>query len=185
MSTNDVEVRAEVVEGPERGRGLAALEAMINGELERAWTRLMADPERCAHYDALFDRASEEQFYADPQRVQGKGEQPTWQPNPAYMDSLEELWSGCESLLASAGVALDRPLRQAFFDSREYRDFADVHRRVFVGQLVGGETRSPETLYLLTVGHSHSRFDYSEPPKMHISPTLSRQHSTADLGDTP
>lgn len=165
-----------------RAASLESLEHDINDILHRAWLALMNDPAACGRYSALFDRTVEGQFYAAPNQVKGEGEQPTWAPNPAYMQSLEFLWEGCEPLLTTNGLGLEKPLREAFYESREYKDFDDVHRRVFVGQLLDTSTGIPSTLYLLSVPHSHAGFDLSEAPTIVISRTLRAQSSARTAG---
>jgi hypothetical protein len=149
----------------------------VNAELERAHAAIMSDPERVAVYQGLFDRTVEAGFYGDNAPVRGRGERPTWKPNPAYIQSLVAMWDGdgagsAAALLADRNLALERSLEELFYDSHEYEDTEQNHRRVFHGHLVEIGTGRPRTFFMLTVPHSHESFDLVTPPEIAISPLL-------------
>lgn len=108
------------------------LEEKLNEILKINYSSLLNSEEKVQYYASLFDRTKEDGFYfANPERGKGEGEIPDWQPNPAYMESLEMLWTGTEVVLNDFRLRLEKTLRDLFFDSREYRDYKDIHRRVF------------------------------------------------------
>jgi hypothetical protein len=145
--------------------------------LERAHATIMGDPERVALYQGMFDRTVESGFYGPDAPVRGRGETPTWKPNPAYIQSLVAMWEGdargsAEAILAERSLALERPLDELFYDSHEYEDTEENHRRVFHGHLIEVATGRPRTFFMLTVPHSHDRFDLVTPPEIAISALL-------------
>ncbi len=73
---------------------MASLERDVNAEFSRAHGALMSDPVRVATYQGMFDRSVETGFYAADSPIRGQGEQPTWKPNPAYIQSLVAMWEG-------------------------------------------------------------------------------------------
>jgi len=148
------------------------VESEINAILTAACDRLMSDEEKVAHYSQLFDRSSESGFYASPNAPRGEGEQPTWSPNPAYMDSIEELWIPVEGKLKDYGLALEKTLRELFYLSHEYKDRKQDHRRVFHGQFVDIERGVPVTYFMMSIPHSHDGFRYVTAPQIQISPSL-------------
>ena len=155
----------------------AVLESEVNTALARAWREIVADPARVEQYQSMFDRTSEAGFYGPDGPIKGQGEQPTWQPNPAYMKSLEAMWEGdedgsCSHLLASRELALERSLYELFFVSREYEDSENHHRRVFNGHVLDARSGRPLTFFMLTVPHSHERFELTTAPVVAISRTL-------------
>jgi hypothetical protein len=155
----------------------AVLESEVNTALALAWREIVADPARVERYQSMFDRAGEAGFYGPDSLVKGQGEQPTWQPNPAYMKSLEAMWEGdgdgsCSQLLGSRGLALERSLYELFFVSREYEDTENHHRRVFNGHVLDVRSGRPLTFFMLTVPHSHERFELTTAPVVAISRTL-------------
>ncbi len=159
------------------GVDFAIVEGELNAAMERAYSAILSDPDRVAEYSAMFDRSGESGFYGPESPVKGRGEQPTWQPNPAYMRSLEAIWEGdeegsAERLLARSGVVLERSLYDLFFDSREYEDTEHNHRRVFSGQILEADGGRPLTFFMLTVPHSHERFELTTPPVIAISRAL-------------
>lgn len=145
------------------------LEREINDILREACQLLMSSPARVEHFSSLFDRTYETGFYTDNSDVRGHGEQPTWSPNPAYMNSLEEIWVGAAARLDEEGLSLEKSLRELFPSSREYHDLENDHRRVFSGQLVDKGTQVPQTFFMLTVPHSHDGFRYVEAPVIRLS----------------
>jgi hypothetical protein len=148
------------------------LESEINEILQSELAKLLADDERVAYYAGLFDRTSEANFYSSPHGPQGIGEQPTWAPNPAYMDSLEEIWIPVAERMRELGLALEKTLRELFYLSHEYKDHDEDHRRVFHGQLVDVARGIPVTYFLMNIPHSHSGFRYLVPPQVQIAPLL-------------
>lgn len=148
------------------------LELELNAILAEACHGLMSSRARVEHFASLFDRTHEAGFYAAGGPVRGEGEQPTWKPNPAYIDSLEEMWTGVEECLDRRGLALESPLRELFFTSHEYHDRVNDHRRVFHGQVVDKVSGIPRTFFMLTVPHSHDGFRYVEPPVIRLSEEL-------------
>jgi hypothetical protein len=148
------------------------LERELNQVLSTACGELMGSPPRVEHFARLFDRTHESGFYTQSSGVRGQGEQPTWSPNPAYIDSLEEIWVGAAECLDRRGLALDKSLRELFFTSHEYHDRENDHRRVFHGHLVERETGVPRTFFMLTVPHSHDGFRYVEAPVIRLSEEL-------------
>jgi hypothetical protein len=165
---------------PRTATDFAALERQINDRFVESRDKIMGDPAQIEKYQAMFDRTGEEGFYDEGGPIRGEGEQPTWEPNPAYMKSLEAMWEAqegdgwgsSEELLAANGLKLERTLYELFFDSREYEDTEHVHRRVFYGHIVDTETKVPVTFFMLTVPHSHERFELSTAPVMVISHPL-------------
>ena len=157
-----------------RSRDFGAIQSGLNLLLDRGTAALMADDELCSHYESLFDRSLEQGFYGSGQGPRGTGEQPAWQPNPAYMDSLEGLWEPCTRFLSTHGLKLEKTLRELFFESREYKDFQFIHRRVFVGQLVETASNQPVSTFMLTIPHSHKGFEYCCPPAVSISKALTQ-----------
>jgi hypothetical protein len=157
---------------PTRTVDLGALEREVNEALDGTCRAILDDTDRRQHYASLFDRSSEEGFYGSSEGPKGEGEQPAWEPNPAYMDSLEEMWVACAEILHRNELELGEPLRKAFFSSYEYKDTLDNHRRVFTGHVVSTRTGIPITLYALTVPHSHRGFDYCETPLFYVSKLL-------------
>ncbi len=147
-----------------------ALEKKINSILENEFVALANDSARLAHYSSLFDRRSEDGFYRTLEGPRGLGEQPTWHPNEAYMQSIEAMWQPVGALLNEHGLRASQSLRESFPSTREYQDFPAVHRRVFIGQFVQNE--KPITLFMLTVPHSHEKFHYSQAPIISISKSL-------------
>ncbi len=160
-------------------RRFQQLESEMNTILSSACARLMSDDEKVAYYSSLFDRTSESGFYASAAGPRGEGEQPTWSPNPAYMDSLEELWIDVEAKLAESGLTLEKTLRELFYLSHEYMDQTADHRRVFHGQLIDVERGKPVTYFMLSIPHSHAGFRYITPPYIQISPSLWTDESLA------
>lgn len=150
----------------------AGLERELNAVLSQACHELMGSQARVEHFANMFDRTHEAGFYAAGGPVRGQGEQPTWKPNPAYIDSLEEMWTGVEECLDGRGLALEKTLRELFFTSHEYHDRVNDHRRVFHGQLLEKESGIPRTFFMLTVPHSHDGFRYVEPPVIRLSEEL-------------
>jgi hypothetical protein len=148
------------------------LEREINDIMREACQLLMSSPSKVEHFSRLFDRTQEAGFYADKSQVRGHGEQPTWAPNPAYMNSLEEIWVGAAARLDEEGLSLETSLRDLFSSSREYHDRENDHRRVFYGQLIDHATRIPKTAFMLTVPHSHDGFRYVEAPVIRLSEEL-------------
>jgi hypothetical protein len=148
------------------------LETEINDILRNELDNLMADRNRVAHFAQLFDRTSENNFYSGAHGPQGIGEQPTWAPNPAYMDSLEELWIPVEEKLRAFGLGLEKTLRELFYLSHEYKDQDQDHRRVFHGQLVDRARGIPVTYFMINIPHSHAGFQYLVPPAIQIAPLL-------------
>src|SRR5262245_30524056 len=96
------------------------LERELNDIMREACQLLMSSPLKVEHFPRLFDRTQEAGFYADKSQVRGHGEQPTWARNPAYMNSLEELWVGAAARLDQDGLSLKTSLRDLFPSSREY-----------------------------------------------------------------
>src|SRR5688572_3957379 len=86
----------------------AGLEEELNAVLSRACRELTTSQARVEHFAGLFDRTHETGFYSAGGQVRGEGEQPTWRPNPAYMDSLEEMWTRAEACLDQRGLALEK-----------------------------------------------------------------------------
>src|SRR5262249_10040557 len=117
-------------------------------------------------------RSSETGFYASEQGPRGRGETPAWAPNPAYMESLEDMWRPVEALLERNGLALEKTLQELFYLSHEYRDHAAEHRRIFHDQLVDTGQRKPLTYFMLNIPHSHAGFDYPTCPRIHIAESL-------------
>jgi len=152
--------------------GLQTLESEVNELLESVCGELMADAERVEYYAGLFDRTMESGFYSGRGGPKGAGEQPTWAPNPAYMDSLEELWKPVDEALARHGLVLEKSLRDLFYESREYKDQRLDHRRVFHGQLMDKKNGVAVTYFMMSIPHSHETFRYLMPPRIQISPTL-------------
>src|SRR5271169_4806823 len=111
------------------------IEARVNEILDASCQQLLADRAKRDYYASLFDRSSETGFYAQGDGPRGEGEQPTWAPNPAYMDSLEEMWIPVAAFLEQSGLVLEKTLRELFFLSPEYKDRAADHRRIFHGHL--------------------------------------------------
>src|SRR5437016_3053705 len=112
-------------------RRFELLEAEINLVLHDSCRKLLADPVKVAYFAGAFDRSAETGFYNSAAGPRGKGEMPSWAPNPAYMESLEEMWEPVAALLESKGLALEKTLRELFYRSHEYRDHAAEHRRIF------------------------------------------------------
>jgi hypothetical protein len=154
-------------------RSLVGLEQELNEILSKACEELMGSPARVEHFAGLFDRSHETGFYANTDRIRGQGEQPTWSPNPAYIDSLEEMWTEAAARLDQRGLALEKGLRDLFFTSHEYHDRENDHRRVFHGHLVDKVTGIPRTFFMLTVPHSHDGFRYVDAPAIRLSAELS------------
>jgi hypothetical protein len=155
----------------------ASLERDVNAELSRAHVAIMSDPERVATYQGMFDRTVETGFYGEDSPIRGHGEKPTWKPNPAYITSLVAMWEGDDdgsgkAELERRGLTLERPLEELFYDSHEYEDTELSHRRVFQGHLVDIASRRPVTFFMLTVPHSHERFDLVQPPVIAVSSLL-------------
>jgi hypothetical protein len=157
----------------------ASVEAEINSRLAVAWDAIMSDAERVAAYQAMFDRSGEAGFYDPEGPVKGRGEQPSWEPNPAYIKSLEAMWypdggrwQSSQEVLDGHALKLERTLYELFFDSREYEDTEHVHRRVFSGHIVDDASGRPVTFFMLTVPHSHERFELSTAPVIAISRAL-------------
>jgi hypothetical protein len=148
------------------------LETDLNEILRGELGKLMADTKRVTHFARLFDRTSENNFYAGAHGPQGVGEQPTWAPNPAYMDSLEELWVPVEEKLREFGLGLEKSLRDLFYLSHEYKDQDQDHRRVFHGQLIDIARGIPVTYFMINIPHSHAGFQYLVPPAIQIAPLL-------------
>lgn len=148
------------------------IETTLNELLASACSKLMSDPVRVSHYAGLFDRSTETGFYSRPDGPQGIGEAPTWAPNPAYMNSLEELWHPVEAFLDQNDLALEKPLRDLFFLSREYKDREHDHRRIFHGQLIAKAEGTPVTYFMLNIPHSHKEFGYITSPKIQIADSL-------------
>ena len=142
------------------------LETEINRILENSWQSLVGDPEVVNHYSAIFDRTSESGFYSG-EGPRGSGELPVWSPNEAYMQSLEKMWQPVAEYLKEKGITLDISLRNLFPTTREYKDTPIHHRRVFVGQLCS--EGKAVTLFMLTVPHSHEKFEYISAPHIQIS----------------
>jgi hypothetical protein len=153
-------------------RRFELLEAEINGVLHDSCRKLLADPVKVAHYAGAFDRSAETGFYTSDVGPRGKGETPAWAPNPAYMESLEEIWEPVASLLESKGLALEKTLRELFYRSHEYRDHAADHRRIFHGHLIDAGRRRPVTYFMLNIPHSHAGFAYPTPPRIQIAESL-------------
>lgn len=151
----------------------AGLEQELNEILSRACEALMGSPAKVKHFAGLFDRTHESGFYTNSDRIRGQGEQPTWSPNPAYIDSLEEMWTEAAARLEQRGLALEKGLRELFFTSHEYHDRENDHRRVFHGHLVDKQTGVPRTFFMLTVPHSHDGFRYVDAPAIRLSAELS------------
>jgi hypothetical protein len=168
---------------PRTATDFAALEQEVNDRFQRSRDAIMGEPAQVERYQSMFDRSGESGFYDPNGPIRGEGEQPTWEPNPAYIRSLEAMWDATEGddwgsseeLLASHGLKLERSLYELFFDSREYEDTEHVHRRVFFGHIVQSEDDKPVTFFMLTVPHSHERFELSTAPVMVISQPLSTQ----------
>jgi hypothetical protein len=155
----------------------AALELEVNAALARASAAITTDPAQVAMYSAMFDRTGESGFYGPDAPVKGRGEQPTWEPNPAYMKSLEAIWDGeqagsAQQLFSERGLALERPLYDMFFDSHEYEDSERNHRRVFHGHILQAPEGRPLTFFMLTVPHSHQQFELTTAPVIAISRAL-------------
>jgi hypothetical protein len=148
------------------------LETDLNEILRGELGKLMADRKRVNHFARLFDRTSENNFYTGAHGPQGVGEQPTWAPNPAYMDSLEELWLPVEEKLREFGLGLEKSLRDLFYLSHEYKDQDQDHRRVFHGQLIDIARGTPVTYFMINIPHSHAGFQYLVPPAIQIAPLL-------------
>lgn len=144
-------------------RNFAEIETQINLLLSQEIKQIRNQTDQ---YQPIFDRAAETAFYTQPK---GLGEVPTWEPNPAYMLSTECFWEKPAQYLQSIGLRTEQTLREMFFMSREYQDSEQVHRRVFCGQLVELETQVSVTFFLLTVPHSHHRFEYYYDPYISIS----------------
>ena len=165
---------------PKTAVDFAALERHINDRLARARDEIMSRPEEVERYQSMFDRSGETGFYDPSGPIRGEGEQPDWQPNPAYMRSLEAIWEpqegqgweSTEELLRAQGLRLERSLYELFFESREYEDTEHAHRRVFSGHIVDAESGIPVTFFMLTVPHSHERFELSTAPEISISRQL-------------
>jgi hypothetical protein len=148
------------------------LEAEISQILENSWRELLADPSKVAYYASVFDRSVETGFYSNHIAARGQGETPSWHPNPAYMESLEDMWRPVEGLLERKGLALEKTLRELFYLSHEYRDHAADHRRVFHGHVVETTSRKPVTYFMLNIPHSHAGFKYLTPPRVQIAESL-------------
>jgi len=148
------------------------LESDINVAMEAALREILSTPGKISEYSSKFDRRKEEGFYNSEPGPIGTGETPNWEPNPAYMDSLEEIWAPAEEVLNSQGLIIDVPLRIAFSKSREYKDSLNCHRRVFVGQILQEKDGKALTVFLLTVPHSHHLFEYVTSPTIYFSKTL-------------
>jgi hypothetical protein len=153
-------------------QNFSQLETDLNAAMEKSCSEILSSESKTAYYAGLFDRSSEAGFYNSPAGPKGDGEKPDWQPNPAYMDSLEEMWLPAEALLRESGLTLEKTLRELFFQSREYRDRAADHRRVFVGQMVESESGRPVTCFMLNIPHSHDGFRYLTAPRIQIAPSL-------------
>ena len=151
---------------------IAKLQHTTNSILSQSCAAIIGDEAKATHYAKLFDRSSEAGFYASAAGPRGEGETPTWSPNPAYMDSLEEMWTPVEALLSDHGLRLEKTLRELFFLSVEYKDRAADHRRVFHGQLVNADTGKPVTYFMLNIPHSHGGFKYLTPPRIQIAELL-------------
>ena len=145
------------------------IEIDINKILKNSFTALLSDETNIKRYSKLFDRTSEEGFY---KIDKGKGEQPDWKPNEAYMSSLEDMWKPVEKFLFNFNIKLDQTLRSAFNSSREYKDKEWIHRRVFFGHFMDSKTNQLLSPYMLTVSHSHKSFHYNAPPFIQISKML-------------
>ena len=148
------------------------IEQKINEIFFNVWKELINNKEKIDKYSKLFDRTSEEGFYISSEGPQGKGEQPNWEPNEAYMQSIEDMWKYISVYLDPIGLKINETLRCAFKKSREYKDTNIIHRRVFSGQLVEDSTNIPITSYMLTISHSHKNFQYVEQPYIQISRKL-------------
>lgn len=157
----------------EKKYNFTKLENKINIELENNYHGLIGNDDRVKYYDSQFDRTIEEGFYKANGPRKGEGEVPNWEPNPAYMNSLEELWTGIPEIFGEYDLALEKSLRELFFESREYRDYTAIHRRVFIAQLVSSSNNKAVTICMLTVPHSHDKFEYIAQPTVHISKFLS------------
>lgn len=155
------------------------LEDRINVDLKSNYQCLKNDESKIQHYASLFDRTVEEGFYNGGNLRQGEGEIATWEPNPAYMNSLEELWIGIPEILNEYDLAMEKSLRELFFESREYKDYTVIHRRVFMGQIVNSKNNKAVTMCILTVPHSHSGFEYVIQPSVHISKFIDYQSQQA------
>lgn len=67
-------------------------------------------------------------------------------------------------------AGLEKSLRELFYLSHEYEDNVDCHRRVFHGHVVHGELATPITYFMMTVPHSHTRFEYVGAPRVQLAP---------------
>jgi hypothetical protein len=101
-----------------------------------------------------------------------KNTQPAWAPNPAYMDSLEELWIPVDQRLRESGIRLEKSLRELFYLSHEYKDQDQDHRRVFHGHFVDLTLGLPVTYFMINIPHSHGGFQYLVPPTIQIASLL-------------
>lgn len=160
-------------ERPSEPSSFATLEQELNEILSKACRELMSSPAKVEQFGRLFDRTHETGFYREGGDVRGQGEQPTWSPNPAYMDSIEEIWTEADARLEESDLALEKSLRELFFSSHEYQDRENDHRRVFHGHLIDKTTGIPRTFFMLTVPHSHDGFRYVDAPSIRLSEELS------------
>ena len=115
-------------------------------------------------------------FKQEENHSRGMGEKPSWEPNQAYMQSLEWIWSGCETNLTKSNLAIIKSLTELFKESREFKDSGCQHRRIFYGQLMNMDNNIPVTAFMLSAPHSHDKFLYPAPIQIHISYPL---HETA------
>ena len=150
---------------PKNLRNFYEIEQNINLLLNQGFDEVKANSN---FYQKMFDRICEEGFYGT-EKLKGKGEMPTWKPNPAYMESLEFMWLKVDKYLQKIGLTTDSTLRELFKFSREYKDSKFVHRRVFIGQLIEDKSQVGVTLFMLSVPHSHQCFKYSFAPYINIS----------------
>lgn len=148
------------------------VQRQINGALRDSLRQIESNPDKFQRFADRFDRTAEAGFYSGEGAPRAEGETPTWSPNPAYIESLEEMWESALRVLKNHGLEPDSPIREQFDSSREYKDSPASHRRVFIGQLVSRISGKPVTLYVLTVPHSHDRFEYVVPPHIHLSKSL-------------
>jgi len=151
------------------------IELELNEILNASCGELLSNKEKVMYYSGLFDRTGESGFYKSVNGPRAVGEQPTWKPNPAYMDSLEEIWEPVDIALKDHGLRIDNTLRENFQFSREYKDKDKIHRRVFNGQIIDcnrGKNGLPSTFYMLTVPHSHLGFEYVNSPMIQLSRSL-------------
>lgn len=147
------------------------IERKINKLLSQGYSAIQNDQKKVRYYSSLFDAGAETGFYSRADGPRGKGENPTWKPNPAYMLSLKAMWDPVQTLFEKLNLDLEKPLDILFPDSREYMITQDTYQRIFRGHMVDRTTQTRVSTFELIVTHSHKGFAYVGSPKIHLSGT--------------